>query len=432
VTPAIDVNSAAQTEHTDEEPIDPTSDTNQGSTNQGSHRNHYTQFKRYLRRNISYVQRMVAATNPPLAEEMRQQALHTLSYAFGEADLWPLVRELLQALAPKMELAGHREDWLPYLQRGREESERFGDATLAAECNLQIGIIYRLLSDFAEARKNFTASIAHAAQNQDIHNQARGLNELAWLEHLQHHYVDAIKHSSQALEILPEADVEQAMSYRVLGMVAIDREEWEKAEQLHRDALSIFRLHGDQRRAAWSVQNLAYALRGQQKYENAVQYYQEALSTLQDVGDYHSVAVVQFNLGITYYHSGNIEQAIRYFEQAVTAFKQFNNRLFLARIHTDLGLAYLEKQHFEAAENAFSTSIYLFNELNDTSWALNAMDGMGMTYIASQQYKKAEKILAEAVALLPLVVEAPNYQYLRSTLLKHLEESRRGQVDSSL
>ncbi|MCB0127092.1 MAG: hypothetical protein KDE58_32750, partial [Caldilineaceae bacterium] len=188
MTPAIDVNSAAQTEHTDEEPLDPTSDTNQGSTNQGSHRNHYTQFKRYLRRNISYVQRMVAATNQPLAEEMRQQALHTLSYAFGEADLWPLVRELLQALAPKMELAGHREDWLPYLQRGREESERFGDATLAAECNLQIGIIYRLLSDFAEARKNFTASIAQAAQNQDIHNQARGLNELAWLEHLQHHY----------------------------------------------------------------------------------------------------------------------------------------------------------------------------------------------------------------------------------------------------
>jgi len=394
----------------------------------GEHRNHLARFKRYLKRNIGYVQHLVEGSESDFSEEVCKQALHTLSYAIGQRELWSQVRTLLLALAPKMELTGHREDWLPYLHRGLAESQQMADQATAAECEFQIGLIYRLLSDFVLAREHLQASISLAAHGKHSRIEARVLNELAWLDHLQHLYQDAEIRSNRALDLLADDDVERAMSYRVQGMIANDLGNWSQAETLHRKALTVFLAHGDQRRAAWSVQNLAYSLHGQQKFDSAIQYYQEALSTLQELGDLHNVAVVQFNLGITYYHSGKIDNAIDCHTAAVEVFQQFNNRLFMARIHTDLGLAYLKQEQFGAAKDAFQTSVNLFNELGDAAWSLNAMDGLAMVYIDSQHYQEAEKILHEIMESLPSIADAPNYPYLLQSVVHHLEECRRGQT----
>jgi tetratricopeptide (TPR) repeat protein len=292
----------------------------------GNHRNPMQQFKAYLRRNLLYTVRLVQATEQLLTDEVRTQALHTLSYALGERELWPLVRALLLALAPKMELGGHREDWLPYLQQGLAQSKVLGDFATAAECQLQRGLIARLLSDFAGAREQLTASVALATQAGEPRTQARALNELAWLEQLQEAYAAAEGHVAQALTLLDEDDPERAMCYRVLGMIAFGQQKWLEAETYHRRALEIFEQHHDQRRIAWSLQNLAYTLQGQQQYGEAILLFQRAAEMLSEIGDNYHLGIVLLNLGVIYALSERYNEAIDNLSQAGTLLHKLHSR----------------------------------------------------------------------------------------------------------
>jgi tetratricopeptide (TPR) repeat protein len=385
-------------------------------------RNRLAQFRSYLRRNLIYVQRQVSAVDQQLPNELRVQALHTLSYGMGERDLWPLVRALLLAVAPKMELGGHREDWLPYLQQGLAQSQAMQDSAATAECHLQLGLIHRLLSDFDSARRQLTASIGAAATAGEWRTQARALNELAWLEQLLEEYDAAAGHVQQALTLLEEDDVERAVCYRVLGMIAIGHKNWEEAEQLHRTALQLFQQQSDRRRTAWSLHNLAYALREQHRYQDAFALYVQAADTLKEIGDIYHYALALFSLGFTYSMCSDFAQSLLFYRQAEDIFHKLHASYQLAKLYTDMGLAFFNLQDFTNAEVQFLRSAEIFKSLNNVSWHLNALDGLAMTYLAQNKLAEAEPVLVQAKQTLSLDKNINNYNYLWQTINQHWGE----------
>ena len=258
-------------------------------------------FQAYLERNLRYLSDLVATATPLPDEEARIQAMHTLTFALRVPALWDLTRQLLLKLSPKMEQAGHRSDWLVYLAEATTLSEQRTDWATAAECTLQRGLLHRLLSEFPLAIEQLQRSVALWQQIGAGRDQARALNELAWVAYLQNQTGPATTYVEQALALLPAADPERAMCYRVQGMIAIAHERWAEAEAYHRQALTIFATGGDDRKAAWSLQNLAYALRGQKRFEEAIEYYEQAAVLLLEEGDLYHWSTVQMNLGITYH-----------------------------------------------------------------------------------------------------------------------------------
>lgn len=403
----------------------------QAPTNvQVTHRNHYAQFKVYLQRNIKFVKHSVEANAYQLSDEVRTQALHTLSYALGEDDLWPQVRNLLLALAPKMELAGHREDWLPYLEKSLEESKRVGDMLVAAECELQIGLIYRLIAHFQRARKHFGRSIEIATAADERRAKARALNELAWLEQVEGHYDIATAHVKEALQLLGRGDPERAICYRVQGMIAFGRENWQEAEQLHRMAFDQFYGQGDQRRSAWSLQNLAFTLNAQQRYDEAIDLYKQAAHILEEIGDSYHLAVVLTNWGLTHYDFGSTAKAISCYQRAEDIANLLEDKLLLARLFTNYGLAYLKLQQFTEAQSAFHTSAHLFKQLHIPHMSLNATDGLIIAHLRAQEHDKAIELATEAIASLHEIQRAPNYDYLYNSLQQHLIEARKGKHEN--
>ena len=115
-------------------------------------------FQHYLARNLRYLTQLVASAEPLPDEALRVQAMHSLSYAFGLPDLWPVTRQLLLTLAPKMEQAGHRSDWLVYLAQATQVSEQQQDWETAAECYLQRGLLHRLLTGYNAVLPSFSRS----------------------------------------------------------------------------------------------------------------------------------------------------------------------------------------------------------------------------------------------------------------------------------
>lgn len=383
-------------------------------------------FKGYLERNLRYLLHLAATAEPLPDEEARLQTMHTLSYAFRFPALWELTRQLVLTLAPKMEQAGHRDDWLAYLEQATALSEQQADWATAAECTLQRGMLHRLLSQFPLSIERLQRSVALCQQVGAGREQARALNELAWVAYLQNQTGPATTYVEQALALLPADDPERAMCYRVQGMIAIAHERWVEAEGLHRQALTIFATQGDDRKAAWSLQNLAYALRGQGRYEEAIEYYEQAAALLQEQGDLYHWSTVQMNLGISYHYSGKTEIAVNYFAAARTIPQNMLDTFHLARLSLNNAVALMMLSRFSEAEKAFLEAIQLHTQTGSVAWRLNAMDGLAMTYISWRKFQQALQVLKQALAELPTIANAPNYHYLYNSLYQHWEEAHQG------
>lgn len=380
-------------------------------------------FTNYIIAGVEASLARVRAATYVVPEADRQQAWQILSFALKVDEAWPVTRELLLELAPKMEMAGFREEWIPYLEKGIQCAQLIDDGMAVAECKLQIGILYRLQSRFEQARQWLVEAISHFIENGNIYGEAGALNELAWLDHLIHHYQSATETVNKALSLLTEYDHEIAMSYRIQGMIAFHNGELHDATDYHRKALKIFKQAQEQRGIAWSLQNLALALQWQNKFETAFDCYKEAIVNLIELGDVSNLGIAQMNLGSAYYQSENSLEAIKFFIKAKTIADKLNDQLQLARIHTHLGLAYLALELYAEAENAFRLSVDYYSRLEDYSWKLNAMDGLALTYLKSQRYEKAIVVLQQAIKSLPRIITMPNYKYLHDSLTKHLEEA---------
>lgn len=381
-------------------------------------------FRQYVVRSVAATHAAVAAQPLALADEPREQALHVLSFALKLAEAWPATRDLLLLLAPKMEQAGYRDDWIPYLERGVALSQAQDDRRAEGELCLYLGELLRLRSKFELARQWLNTSIATFTALGENQGQARALNQLAYVAWQQHHYDEAESLAQCALTLLDEDDIERATCFSRLGLVAIDQQQWEEAEHYHRDALRIRQKYDDQRKIAWSLQNLGYALRGQGKYQGAIDYYKQAIAILKDIQDIANCANVQINLGIVYWLAEQPAKALEVYALAEYILGKIHDMYNLAAVLNNKGLCYLALHDWGQAEHAFLSSISLFQQISDINLRLNVLDGLGLAYLGQNKYDKAGTIFQSALDELPQIAGTAMYDYLAGILPTHLVQAR--------
>ncbi len=393
--------------------------------NQSSDGDDYQQlFSEFVAQSVSATLALFDPAAVALTAEERDRLLHVLSYALHLDAAWAETRILLLQVAPKMEQAGHRDDWIPYLASGVDLSRQQHDRLAEAELSLYIGELFRLLSKFDLARVWLDGSIAGFTALGANQGQARALNQLAFVAWQQHYYAEAAALAQTALTLLDENDPERATCFSRLGLVAIDRQQWEEAERYHRDALQICQVQGDQRKFAWSLQNLGYALRGQSRYIEAIDCYQQAITILEAVQDLANCATVQMNLGIVYSLDGRPAEALKLYAQAEHTFRQQHNTHNLAKVLVSKGIDALALQDWMQAENAFATSAVLFQEIGDVSLRLDALDGLGLVYLGQGQHERAMMIFTVVAAELPHITGTYTYEHLVKVLPMQIAETK--------
>jgi tetratricopeptide (TPR) repeat protein len=381
-------------------------------------------FQQYILRSVTLVYTMLTDEGTHFSDEERDRALHLLNFAMTQENAWSATRDLLLLLVPKMEQAGHRDDWLPYLERGVTLSRQQNDSRGEAELSLAIGELLRLRSKFALARQWLDASIAIFTPLGENQGHARALNELAFVAWQQHRYDEAATLAQTALTLLDEADPERAACFSRLGLVAIERQQWEEAERYHQRSLQIRQTQGDQRKIAWSLQNLGIVLRNQGRYEDAVVCYQQAIAVLEALRDQANIAIVQMNLSNVYFLNKQTTKSLETYTLAEKTFHQLHDLHNLAKVFTCKGLGYLELNDGLQAERAFTTSITLFQEIGDKEWCLNAFDGLGLAYLSQNKFDKAIITFQTAMDELLQIADTPMYNYLVVVLPAHLIQAR--------
>lgn len=373
---------------------------------------------------------MIQQAGAILAPTERDQALHILSYALDLDEAWPLVRDMILAMAPKMELMGHRYDWMEYLKIAAQKSQEQGELDSRAEFHLQIALIYRLLNQLDQAWLWAIASASTFASIGHAHNLIRALAEQAWIEQEQKNYQAALLNIQKAFSLLDEYQLHDELiagiCYRVRGMIAIGLNNYSEAEIDGYNALASFQKHNDQRRVGWGLHNLGLVFSRQKQYQRAISYYSQAAPKLLAVNDKYHLAHARFNQGIAHAELEEWSKATTCYQEAAAIYIQLDDKFRLSRIQTDMGRAWLAQGKYHLALHAFQFSINLSLELGDESWRLNAVAGQVVAYLEQKEYAKAIEVLKQAMCDLPKIVGATNYDYLSSFFHEHMQKAITG------
>jgi tetratricopeptide (TPR) repeat protein len=381
-------------------------------------------FERYVLRSVEAVYERICTAQGELTAEEREQAWHVLDYGLKTADAWPAARALLLALAPQMERAGFRHEWLPYLEAGVACSRTERDGAAEAQLSLHIGRLHRLRGELDEARRWFQAGAAHYRALGDKRGLAIVLNQLAYVARLQSRYEEAQTDVERALTLLEEGDSERATSYFVLGHVKQDQRAWTEAELHHRAAYVIWQATGNPQRAAWSLLSLGNTLRSVERYAEAATVLDEAIILLDQEHDPVNQAYARMNLGIVYSLQGKSDEALALYALAEPVFRQVQDTLHLAMVNNNIAIEARAMGRWQAAEQASLLGVRYWETLGDAKSLANTLDELGLAYLGQERWQEASSTFERALALLSRVPSGPAHDRLHELLTAHLAETR--------
>ncbi len=380
-------------------------------------------FRSYIIKSVQFSLSRVRMADNILARNDREQALHALSYALKLPEAWPDARDLLLAMAPKMEQLGFLDEWLPYLEYGLRQSQLQGDCDAEAELHFQLGLFYQLRGDYAKAHASFEAAAAQHKTLSPTRNLARALNKLAYVARHQRRFDEAASLINQALELLSEEDAERAYSYLVFGTIELDKHNWQQAADLFQQSLELWQKEKDHRMMAWSLTNLGAALRPLQRDKEAIAAYEQAISLLKKIHDPVHLAGAQMNLGNVYLTQREARGALEFYRPAEVIFRQTGDTYRLALVYLNMGMAYRQLEAWEKAENAYRASIKQWGKLGNIAGLVNVLDGLGLLYLNRRQPQEAKKIFRQALTRLAEIADDPAYEYLLDMLEGHLQKA---------
>jgi tetratricopeptide (TPR) repeat protein len=326
-------------------------------------------------------------------------------------------------MAPKLEQAGYRDEWMAYLEQGIRQSRHLGDLEAEAELHLQLGVLDELRGNYEEASRHFEAS-AHGFEtlNSPL-NQARALNRLAYVARRQRQFEVAARWVEAALDLLEEQEAERAYSYLVLGAIALDQQHWPEAADYFQKSLSLAERQNNGRMMARTLLGLGVAWRGLAKYQEAITSYQRAMALFAEIQDpiHHSVA--QMNLGNVYLALEQPSEALKCYLPAERIFRQAQDRLSLAQINHNIGLVYSQLQQWEQAKEVYLLSISQQREVGNVALLVDTLNELGLLYLARGQLAKAIATFKEALNQLAKIEHEPGYESLCQLIATNLHRA---------
>lgn len=350
----------------------------------------------------------------------RERALAVLDHAFRLPETWSTLKELLLLLAPKMDQAGLRTQWLPHLERGLTASITYDDqATEAALC-CDLGLLHQRLDKLPTAQRHLQRASALAKEQKNWPLLCLALQRLAEIARLQRHYQEcnALLHEAEALGTAdPSA---QAYGLFIAGKAAFDQHDLTAATTAFTQAMALWQREDQPGRAALCLQNLGRIAVAHKEPRNAIPLYTEAMELLTAAGDLSNLAVVQMNLGIAYYECQQYGEALALYTAAEAGFHAMSDDRYLAMVYNNLGLAYAALGEWQKAELTLRRGIKVHQWIGDKKAWINTKGNLGIIYFDQAQYTTAIQILQEALLELQSTDHDPEYERLEQALKKYL------------
>lgn len=179
--------------------------------------------------------------------------------------------------------------------------------------------------------------------------------------------VKGVDYLRQAVSLVREMGDEKRMAL-ALGNLAMTYSEHGKIEEaiaLLEEALIIDRKYGLQRGESTRLGNLGSLYRDMHQFEVAIKYQNEALAIDREIGARDGELIRVGNLGLIYMDLHQPETALSYFEQAVQIAKEIGQRRREGKYLGEMGHAYFELNQKERARTLFQEALKISEDIQD-------------------------------------------------------------------
>lgn len=352
-----------------------------------------------------------------LSDSQRQQVWHLLSYGLMLGEVWPDVRALLLALAPKMEQAGFREEWLAYLEAGVAQAQAQKDPRARAELSFQVGFLYLRLRRLDEAQLHLTVAQELFAELGDLAGGCAAMNRLSATARYRGDFALARSLVAYTTATLPEGTEEWAYSHFSAGLLYRELLDLDVASRHFEQSLAVSERLGNRRQVGLCFLNQGLIYYAEGAFAQSIERSLAALAVFAEIGDLHTQAIAQMNAGIAYSQMKQVDQAMDLYAQAEVIFHRLHDPVSLAMTYCNQAIAYRQHNRPEDAIRAFQAGIVLWDQIGNLKRRINLVSGLGKAQMDLGQFGTAIQTLSTALAELEAAGPdaAVDNEYLRLT-----------------
>ncbi len=232
-----------------------------------------------------------------------------------------------------------------------------GEAELAMRISGPLLRFWATSSQLSEARRWYEQTLDLDTKSNST-ARAKALLGAEVISYFQGDYDAALSYGREALEIYrAHGDpAGTAWSYGNLGLVADAREDYDLATELYERALTIFREIGDPVHTNFMLGNLGLIAHFQGHQERAAVLLEEALALARERGDMNSTAIALSNLGLVAFAQGDLERATELQAEALELRSTTINRGSFARSFDNFAIIAAAGQEYERAAQLFGAA----------------------------------------------------------------------------
>jgi non-specific serine/threonine protein kinase len=293
---------------------------------------------------------------------------------------------------------------------------------LAAAC----GRFWRLHGFLSEGRAHLSTALSRTEVGERTVTRARALTAVANLSYLQSDYPSMRPQADEALSIWRELGAEgkagAAYTLDLLGELATEEGDYERALPLFQDALEIYKEIHNLRGIGEIYMQFGWAAMRTGDYPKAKSYLEECLRLAEQVQDKTGVAFAFSGLGEVAIRQERYEDAISLLEQGLSLNRERGNKWDIATLLGSLAWVALRQHDFKRMTALLSESLSIRREISDKGGIAWCLEKLAEAKFEQSQFPDATKIFGHAESVRAPMhsvidpVDQPGYAQILSAL----------------
>lgn len=211
-----------------------------------------------------------------------------------------------------------------------------------------------------------------------------------------------------AMSDLPTTDPNLAAALDGAGVLAETQSDYDRAEELHRQALALSRNSGNREGSARSLGNLGVIAADRGSLDEAASLLTESLAEGRQTGQKALIATALNDLGGVAYSRGELGEAEALFAESLALRRRHGSASEIARTLNNMGFIALNGGDFPRARAMFEESLALYRQSGDKWGAGGPLYGLAMAYQLDGELASSTPLLEESLALFEETGDAHN------------------------
>jgi predicted ATPase len=329
----------------------------------------------------------------------------------GEAEeIKGLHAQYFLALAEETEpeLKGSGERWLEHLEAEQDNFRaalnwalQVGDTDLALRLGGALILFWDRRCHYSEGRRWLEEALTKEGRVPAT-VRGRALGCLARMAAQQGDLDQAEAACEEGLELMRSVDDEGfagVVLRLVLGLVALERGDPDRAVTLTEESLTMGREQGDRWAIAGSMLNLSVIAQDRGDLGQATSFLEESLVMYRELGNKQGISYCLVNLGMVAYSQSDLGRAAQLTEEGVTLFRELVAKGDVALGLCNLGWIALLQDDLGKAADIYKESLSLAWEIGLNPIVQSALEGVACLAGAKGEAQRAARLWGAAQAL---------------------------------